>query len=74
MRTALSDLQLDKLIVLYPGDKNYALAERIEVSPITQLAEPYKFQEILDTKNKRPMRTDFQSVFSKIRRRIHSVA
>jgi predicted AAA+ superfamily ATPase len=50
MRTALSDLKLDDLIVLYPGDRIYTLVDRIQVIPITQLADPFKFQEILDTK------------------------
>ena len=38
MRTALADLQLDHLTVLYPGSRNYALAERVTVVPLASLA------------------------------------
>jgi predicted AAA+ superfamily ATPase len=38
MRTALADLQLDHLTVLYPGLRNYTLAERVTVMPLTSLA------------------------------------
>jgi predicted AAA+ superfamily ATPase len=34
MRAALDDLQLDRLIVLYPGDRRYPLGERTEVVPL----------------------------------------
>src|SRR6266436_4543089 len=34
MRTALADLRLDRLYVLYPGDKTYALGRRAEVIPL----------------------------------------
>lgn len=40
MRTALEDLELDRLIVFYPGDRAYPLAERIQVIPLAQLADP----------------------------------
>ncbi len=39
MRTALSDLKLDRLLVFYPGDRAYPLAERVEVLPLAQLAD-----------------------------------
>ena len=38
MRTALSDLQLEHLTVLYPGSRDYALAERVTVVPLASLA------------------------------------
>jgi predicted AAA+ superfamily ATPase len=38
MRTALEDLKLDSLTVLYPGDKDYTLAEGIQVKPLDSLA------------------------------------
>ena len=31
MRAALEDLKLERLFVLYPGDRDYALDERIQV-------------------------------------------
>src|SRR5271165_5899024 len=34
MRTALADLKLDQLYVLYPGDKKYALGKKVEVVPL----------------------------------------
>ena len=38
MRIAMADLRLDALYVVYPGDRRYALAERIEAVPLTDLA------------------------------------
>lgn len=35
MRTALTDLQLDRLFVLYPGTRRYPLAEGVEAIPLT---------------------------------------
>ncbi len=43
MRAALEDLKLDRLIVLYPGDKAYSLLERVDVVPLIHLAEPDRF-------------------------------
>jgi len=40
MKIAMEDLQLDRLIVFYPGDKAYPLADRIEVVPLVRLANP----------------------------------
>ena len=39
MRTALADLKLDRLMVIYPGEMSYQLAEKVDVIPILQLAE-----------------------------------
>ena len=38
MKTAMEDLQLDRIIVFYPGEKVYPLSEKIKVIPLTQLA------------------------------------
>ena len=38
MRIALSDLRLQQLTVLYPGDQRYALDRRVTVVPLTELA------------------------------------
>jgi uncharacterized protein len=38
MKIAMEDLQLDKLMVFYPGEKTYPLAERIDVIPLIRLA------------------------------------
>ena len=37
MRTALTDLKLDELHIVYPGEKRYRLAEQVEVVPLAQL-------------------------------------
>jgi len=39
MRTALEDLKLDRLVVVYPGDQTYPLAERVTVVPLTTVAQ-----------------------------------
>lgn len=39
MKIAMEDLRLDKLMVLYPGEIAYPLAERIEVMPLIRLAD-----------------------------------
>jgi uncharacterized protein len=37
MRIAMQDLALDALYVVYPGDRRYALAERVEAVPLSAL-------------------------------------
>lgn len=37
MKTAMTDLRLNRLYVAYPGDRRYALADRIEVVPLPEL-------------------------------------
>ncbi|MFH1026750.1 MAG: ATP-binding protein [Pseudomonadota bacterium] len=37
MRTALEDLRLDRLMVIYPGERRYALSEQVEVVPLMDL-------------------------------------
>ncbi len=36
MRIALADLRLDELRVVYPGERRYALADRVEVVPLAE--------------------------------------
>lgn len=38
MRIALDDLALDKLVVLYPGERSYPLAQRVEVIPLREVS------------------------------------
>ncbi len=40
MRHALQDLQLDRLVVLYPGQRAYPLTEWVRVLPLATLARP----------------------------------
>jgi hypothetical protein len=42
MKIAVEDLQLDKHMVFYPGEKTYPLAERIDVIPLIRLADTEK--------------------------------
>lgn len=42
MRTALSDLRLDRLLVFYPGDRRFPLAERVEAVPASELSAPLR--------------------------------
>ena len=35
MKTALADLDLDELWVVYPGQRGYSLGEKITVRPLT---------------------------------------
>jgi predicted AAA+ superfamily ATPase len=37
MKTALNDLKLDRFVVVYPGERRYALADRVEVIPLVEL-------------------------------------
>jgi predicted AAA+ superfamily ATPase len=38
MRIAMTDLELDRLIVIYPGARRYPLAEKVEVVPLVEFA------------------------------------
>lgn len=40
MRIALTDLQLDALHVVYPGERRYPLADRVEAVPLSALVAP----------------------------------
>ena len=37
MRIALNDLKLDRLFVVYPGDRRYPLAKRVQAMPLAEL-------------------------------------
>jgi hypothetical protein len=39
MRTAMNDLGLHKLFVIYPGSKRYSLGPNIEVIPVAGLPD-----------------------------------
>jgi predicted AAA+ superfamily ATPase len=38
IRSALEDLQLDKIVIVYPGDKRFELHNRVEAIPLKDLA------------------------------------
>lgn len=40
MRSALDDLRLDELIVIYPGEREYSLADNVRVVPLTTYLHP----------------------------------
>lgn len=46
MQTALHDLNLDKLLVIYPGTQPYALKDNVLVMPLKNLAYPIQGLEI----------------------------
>ncbi|MEI6530486.1 MAG: ATP-binding protein [bacterium] len=39
MRVALTDLDLDRLFVIYPGERRYSLAEKVDVLPLSCLTK-----------------------------------
>ena len=39
MKTAIKDLKLDRLTVIYPGDRFYSLPERVQAVPLAELGE-----------------------------------
>ena len=39
IRIALADLDLDRVAVVYPGERRYPLADRVEAVPVSELAE-----------------------------------
>ena len=41
MRTAITDLKLDKLYVIYPGSKRYSLAPDVDSLPMTQIKNAF---------------------------------
>jgi predicted AAA+ superfamily ATPase len=42
MRTALEDLQLEQIAVVYPGTKRYSLGERVAAVPLEAVADGMK--------------------------------
>ena len=40
IRNALADLGLAKVAVVYPGDRRYPLADKVEAVPVSELAAP----------------------------------
>lgn len=49
IRIAMQDLGLERVAVLYPGSRRYALAEKVEAVPLATLAEPGKLFPIRET-------------------------
>jgi uncharacterized protein len=43
MVNALSDLELEHLWVVYPGDRSYPLAERISTLPVTRIGDHWRY-------------------------------
>lgn len=46
MKIALQDLQLDRLVVLYPGPHPYPLGERISVMPLTSIVNEAAIEQL----------------------------
>ena len=53
MRIALNDLKLDRLVVVYPGERRYALSDRAEVIPLVELTDAGKNVASLFKKRRR---------------------
>jgi hypothetical protein len=45
MRIALSDLGLEKIIVIYPGIKRYSLDKKVEAVPVEELIDQGNLME-----------------------------
>jgi hypothetical protein len=39
LRTALDDLGLERIVVIYPGQQRYQLTDRIDVVPLAEIGE-----------------------------------
>jgi hypothetical protein len=39
MRTALEDLELDRIFVIYPGNLSFPIADQVTVLPISELGK-----------------------------------
>ena len=53
MRHALDDLRLDRLTVLYPGDRGYDLERQVGVMPLSELATAEASAEITSQRSRR---------------------
>jgi len=53
MRTAMSDLGLERLLVLYPGVKKYSLARKIDVVPVAGFSSEFRGRIIKEEKFRR---------------------
>lgn len=40
IHSALEDLGLEKVVVIYPGTQRYPIADKVEAVPLAQLAAP----------------------------------
>ena len=56
MRIALNDLKLDRLVVVYPGKRRYALADQVEVIPLVELVASGRGAESVFKKPRRQPR------------------
>lgn len=52
MQTALEDLQLARLWVVYPGKSSYALADNIQVVPLSHVGFRSSRKELIEHSNK----------------------
>jgi hypothetical protein len=43
MKTALSDLALERLWVVYPGNKSYSLTKKVSVLSVREIAGTWKY-------------------------------
>ena len=43
MRIAIADLELERVAIVYPGTRRYAVADRVAAAPPAALAQPGRF-------------------------------
>jgi hypothetical protein len=44
MRIAIKDLRLERLVVLYPGEIRFPLADKVEAMPLRELAVRFRLE------------------------------
>jgi len=44
MKTALEDLALERLWVIYPGKTAYRLAEKVQVIPLADIGDAWNYE------------------------------
>jgi hypothetical protein len=49
MRIALTDLKLERLIVIYPGERRYALTEKVDVLPLSVVMTEEKGMDLFSS-------------------------
>ena len=49
MRIAMTDLRLERLIVIYPGERRYALTEKVDVLPLSVLMTEEKGMDLFSS-------------------------
>jgi hypothetical protein len=46
IQSALNDLKLEKMWVVYPGDKRYFIDEKVEVLPFNEIPDRWEYKKM----------------------------